>query len=278
MRGVSISGLSPEATSLLSTLCGKRPLVVFDLETTGPDRLSDRIIEIGALRIERDGDLTSVTSLVRRVNPGVKIPREATRVHGISDADVKDLPRFADVAREIAAFFEGADLAGYSIRAFDVPVLVKEFERATVPFSAEGRQIVDMQTIYFKKEPRDLAAAVRFFVGREHEGAHAALADAIASAEVLAGQLRRYTDLPRDLSGLHAVSMPAESRFVDPDKRFLWRDGEVVFNFSEHRGKTLAEVAERNPGFLDWIIGADFPAIAKQIARDARRGIFPKKA
>jgi DNA polymerase-3 subunit epsilon len=150
-------------------------------------------------------------------------------------------------------------------------------ERAGVPLPLENRRIVDMQTIFFKKEPRDLAAAVRFFVGREHAAAHAALQDAVASAEVLAGQLRRYADLPRSLDALHEYSTPAEGRFVDPDKRFLWRDGEAVFNFSEHRGKTLAEVAEKNPGFLDWMVSHNFPAPAKQIARDARRGIFPKK-
>ncbi len=135
-----------------------------------------------------------------------------------------------------------------------------------------------MQTIYFRKEPRDLAAAVRFFAGREHTGAHSALADVIASAEVLAGQFRRYADLPRDVAALHELSRPPEGRFADPDKRFLWRDGEIVFAFSEHRGKTLEEVAEKHPGFLDWMISKSFSEEAKRIVRDARRGIFPKKA
>jgi DNA polymerase-3 subunit epsilon len=263
-----------QALEPLLCLCAESPLVVFDLETTGTDRLNDRIVEIAAIRFRKDAPLDVFE---RRVNPGIRIPRESTAVHGITDDDVHDLPPFAAIAAEVAAFFEGAALAGYNVRAFDVPVLAREFERAGAPFPLENRHIVDIQTIFFKKEPRDLAAAVRLFVGREHVAAHAALHDAVASAEVLAGQLRRYDDLPRSLGGLHDFSTPVEGRFVDPDKRFLWRDGEAVFNFSEHRGKTLAEVAEKNPGFLDWMVSRDFPAPAKQIVRDARRGIFPKK-
>ncbi|MGZ5427174.1 MAG: 3'-5' exonuclease, partial [Thermoanaerobaculia bacterium] len=178
----------------------------------------------------------------------------------------------------ILEFFGDADLAGYNVRAFDVPVLLREFELANAVFELENRRIVDMQTIYFRKEPRDLAAAVRFFAGREHTGAHSALADVIASAEVLAGQFRRYADLPRDVAALHELSRPPEGRFADPDKRFLWRDGEIVLAFSEHRGKTLEEVAEKHPGFLDWMISKSFSEEAKRIVRDARRGIFPKKA
>ena len=258
----------------LFDLCGERRLAVFDLETTGTDRLTDRIVEVAAVRFGKDG---GVATFDRRVNPGVKIPRESTRIHGISDADVAACPTFADLAPELAAFLEDCDLAGYNIRQFDVPVLVREFEAAKVPFPLEGRRIVDMQTIYFRREPRDLGAAVRFFAGREHIAAHAALADAIASAEVLAGQLRRYEDLPRDVAALHELSRPPEGRFVDPDKRFLWRDGEAVFAFGQYRGTRLAEVAEKSPSYLDWIVEGSFPDEAKRIARDAQRGVFPRK-
>ncbi len=263
-----------ETLAPLFELCGARPLAVFDLETTGADRLTDRIVEVAAVRFSGDG---SVATFDRRVNPGIRIPRESTRVHGISDADVALCPPFASLAPELAAFLEGCDLAGYNIRAFDVPVLLREFELAKVAFPMEGRRVVDMQTIYFKREPRDLAAAVRFFAGRAHAAAHEALADAIATAEVLAGQLRRYADLPRDVAALHDLSRPPESRFVDPDKRFLWRDGEVVFAFGQHRGTRLADVAEKNPSYLDFIVEGSFPDEAKRIARDARRGIFPRK-
>jgi DNA polymerase-3 subunit epsilon len=267
--------LPPETLAALSALTGERPLVVFDLETTGADRLTDRIVEIAALRFGPGG---AVAEWESRVNPGVKIPREATRIHGISDADVAGAPPFPEIAGQILEFFGDADLAGYNVRSFDVPVLLREFALANLVFPIESRRIVDMQTIYFKKEPRDLAAAVRFFAGREHAGAHAALADVIASAEVLAGQLRRYPDLPHDVEGLHEISRPPEGRYADPDKRFLWRDGEIVFAFSEHRGKTLAEVAEKHPGFLDWMISKGFSEESKQIARDARKGVFPRKA
>ena len=266
--------LPPETLAALSALAGDRRLAVFDLETTGTDRLTDRIVEVAAVRFGKNGD---VATFDRRVNPGVRIPRESTRIHGISDADVALCPAFAALAPEIAEFLEGCDLAGYNIRQFDVPVLVREFEAAKVPFPLEGRRIVDMQTIYFRREPRDLGASVRFFAGREHVLAHSALADAIASAEVLAGQLRRYEDLPRDVAALDEISRPPEGRFVDPDKRFLWRDGEAVFAFGAHRGVRLADVAEKNPSYLDWITEGGFPDEAKRIAREAKRGVFPRK-
>jgi DNA polymerase III subunit epsilon len=269
-----VTALPLDALAPVFDLCAERRLAVFDLETTGADRLSDRIVEVAAVRFGPGGE---VATFDRRVNPGVRIPRESTRVHGISDADVAQCPPFAGLAPELAAFLDACDLAGYNIRQFDVPVLLREFEIAKVPFPMEGRRIVDMQTIYFRREPRDLGAAVRFFARREHVAAHAALADAVASAEVLAGQLRRYADLPRDVAALHELSRPPEGRFVDPDKRFLWRDGEVVFAFGQHRGTRLEEVAEKNPSYLDWILEGSFPDEAKRIARDAQRGVFPRK-
>jgi DNA polymerase-3 subunit epsilon len=268
------AGVPADVVAVLRPLCGDRPLVFFDLETTGTEKMLDRIVEVAAVAIPPDGALRVFD---RRVNPGVRIPSEATAIHGISDADVAQAPRFREVAPELIAFLGEADLAGYNIRSFDVPLLVREFQRAGVPFSLEGRRIVDMQTIFFRKEPRDLAAAVRFFAGREHAGAHAALADVVASAEVLAGQLRRYGDLPRTIVGLHEFSTPVEGRWVDPDKRFVWRDGEAVFAFGLHRGKSLALVAEQKPEYLDWMIRGDFPEPAKEIARKARQGVFPAK-
>ncbi len=269
------AALVPRAVvEALRPLCAGRPLVVFDLETTGTEKTLDRIVEIAAVAVPPEGPPRVFD---RRVNPGVRIPSEASAIHGISDADVRDAPSFRDVAPELLAFLGEADLAGYNIRAFDVPLLVREFQRAGHRFSLDGRRIVDMQTIFFRKEPRDLAAAVRFFAGREHAGAHAALADVVAAAEVLAGQLRRYPDLPRTLDGLHEFSQPVEGRWVDPDKRFVWRDGEAVFAFGVHRGKSLALVAETKPDYLDWIIRGDFPEPAKEIARNARRGVFPAK-
>lgn len=266
--------LPPAALEALRSLCDRAPLVVFDLETTGPDRLTDRIVEVAALKVSPDG---SVATFETRVNPGVKIPREATAVHGITDADVAECPSFAEVAPRLAAFLEGCDLAGYNLRGFDIPLLLRELERVKAPFSVEGRRVVDAQVIYFRKEPRDLGAAVRTFVGREHIGAHSALADTVAAAEVLAGQLRRYDDLPRDIDALAAFTAPVESRWVDPDKRFVWRDGEAVFNFGAKRGQPLADVATKNPDYLEWMLEADFPEEAKRIVREAREGRFPAR-
>lgn len=264
--------LPPDTLEVLRSLCDGTPLVVFDLETTGPDRLTDRIVEVAALKVSPDG---SVSVFETRVNPGVKIPREATAVHGISDADVADAPSFADVAPRLAAFLEGCDLAGYNLRGFDIPLLARELERAKVSFSFEGRRVVDAQVIYFRKEPRDLSAAVRTFAGREHDGAHSALADTVAAAEVLAGQLKRYPDLPRAIDALAAFTAPVEGRWVDADKRFVWRDGAAVFNFGAKRGQPLEAVAAKSPEYLDWMLDADFPEEAKRIVREAREGRFP---
>lgn len=266
--------LPPETLEALRSLCDGAPLVVFDLETTGPDRITDRIVEVAAVKVSPEGELSVFET---RVNPGVKIPREATAVHGITDADVADAPPIADVAPRLAAFLEGCDLVGYNLRGFDIPLLARELERAKVPFSFDGRRIVDAQVIYFRKEPRDLTAAVRTFVGREHAGAHSALADTIAAAEVLAGQLRRYPDLPREIDALAAFTAPVESRWVDPDKRFVWRDGAAVFNFGAKRGQPLADVAAKSPEYLDWMLEADFPEEAKRIVREAREGRFPAR-
>jgi DNA polymerase-3 subunit epsilon len=259
----------------LRALCEGRPIVVFDLETTGADRNFDRIVELAAVKIA-PGEAT--VAYVKRVHPGVRIPREATAVHGISDEDVRDLPSFAVAAPEVVAFFAGCDLAGYNVRQFDLPVLVRECDRAACPFPLEGRRVIDAQTIFFKKEPRDLAAAVRLFAGREHAHAHDALSDVVATAEVLVGELARYDDLPKGLDALHAFSAPSENRYVDPDKRFFWRDGEAVFAFGDHRGRSLAEVAEKSPGYLDWMLRRDFPEEAKRIARDALKGVFPSRS
>jgi DNA polymerase-3 subunit epsilon len=264
----------PGVVETLRALCEGRPIVFFDLETTGTERTIDRIVEIAALAVPPEGPPRVFD---RRVNPGVRIPSEATAIHGISDADVQDAPSFRQIIPELLAFLGDADLAGYNIRGFDVPLLQKEFERADAVFPMQKRRLVDMQTIFFKKEPRDLRAALRFFAGRDHEGAHAALADVVAAAEVLAGQLRRYPDLPRTMDGLHEFSSPAEGRWVDPDKRFFWRDGEAVFAFGKLKGKSLALVAETKPDYLDWMVRGDFPEPAREIVRNAQRGVFPKK-
>ena len=221
MRGVTGSALPPETLAALASLSGDRPLVVFDLETTGADRLTDRIVEIAALRFGPAGEVATFES---RVNPGVRIPRESTRIHGISDADVAGAPAFLEIAGRVLEFFADADLAGYNVRAFDVPVLLREFELANVVFPIENRRIVDMQTIYFKKEPRDLAAAVRFFAGREHTSAHSALAD----VDRVGGGPRRTVPALRGPAARHrslARALPAAGGPIRRSRQALSLEG-----------------------------------------------------
>ena len=178
---------------MLKNIRLERPLVVLDLETTGKKVQTDRIVEISLLKLLPDGTNQIKT---RRLNPGIPIPAEATAIHGITDADVANENSFRQIARSLAAYLEGCDLCGYNIWIFDLRMLVNEFKRAEVPFSVEGRHIIDPCRIFHKREPRDLRTALRFFCGMEHEGAHGAAADVLAALLVLDSQVERYEDLP----------------------------------------------------------------------------------
>lgn len=253
-----------------------RPLVAFDLETTGTDTERDRIVEIALIRVE---PLGLRREFATRVNPGVPIPPEATRVHGISDADVAGAPRFAEIAAEVVALLEGADLAGFNTGRFDLPLLLREFERAGVQLDLAGRRHVDACRIFHQRERRDLTAAVAFYTGQSHAGAHSALADARATLEVLDGQFDRYPDLPRDLNALHKISNPDEGRFIDRTRKFGWNEaGEPAIAFGRHRWRSLRELAQIDPGYLEWIArSADFANDARQIASEALAGRFPPR-
>lgn len=241
-----------------------RPVVVFDLETTGPNFRIDRIIEIAAVKVFSGGQRET---WVRRVNPGMAIPPASTAIHGIGDRDVAGLPRFAEVARELAAFLDGCDLAGYNITGFDLPVLRLEFLRVGVPFELSGRRLLDAQRIFFAREPRHLSAAARFYCQAEHEGAHGALADAEMTLRVLAGQFEKYPDLPRSIEDLHELFCAGLDRDLDPEGRFRLVNGEPTVNFGKNRGRTLKEMSRDEPGFLRWILKGDFSAPVKEIAR-----------
>ncbi len=247
-----------------------RPLVWLDLETTGLDLRRDRIVEISILREEPSGAAEERT---RRVNPGIPIPREATAVHGIRDEDVRDAPPFERLARSFAEFLDGADLGGFGLERFDVPLLALEFERAGVAFSLEGRALVDVQRIYHAMEPRDLTAACRFYLGRDLAEAHSAAADAVAAREVLLAQLERYADLPRSPAELSA-RFGDRSR-VDPEGKLVWRGGEVTINFGKHRGRTLREMATQDPDYLRWMAGRDFSQSVVVVIEGALAGRFP---
>ena len=231
-----------------------RPLIFFDLETTGLDLKRDRIVEIAFIKWTPHGD---ILERERRFNPEMPIPAEATAVHGITDADVADEIEFCRVARSLDDMLEGCDLAGFNVRRFDIPMLVEEFKRCGVDFSMEGRRVVDMQNIFHREERRDLSAAARFYLGREHEEAHTALGDIRTSAAVLGGQLQRYPHVPRDLDGLHAYCEEYSPTRSELDRWFSPEDVGRVFQRGKHKGRTLAEVAAETPDYLMWMIGAD---------------------
>ena len=247
-----------------------RPLVVFDTETTGTDPLRDRIVEIAAVRLERDG---SRTNYERRVNPGVPIPAEATAIHGIRDEDVVGLPPFGAIAEEVIAFLEGCDLGGYNVGRFDIPILETELRRVGMVLRLDGISIVDPQRIFFLREPRDLTAAYRFYCGRDLVGAHGARADAEATLDVLLGQLVKYTALPRTPAALHEM---LSEDLVDLEGKFRWRNGEVILAFGQNKGRSLRELAQKSPDYLRWMIQKDFSESVKSIARNALDGKFPE--
>jgi len=249
----------------------ERPLVVFDLETTGQFPNEDRIVEIACLKLRPDGKRES---LVRRVNPNRPIAVDATRVHGIRDEDVADAPSFEMIADELELFLRGCDLAGFNLTAFDLPLLRLEFERAGRLFPADGTRVVDAYSIFVQREQRNLSAALAFYCGREHKGAHGAEADVLATADVLLAQVERYADLPLDVAGLHDLCV--DSRYVDPARKFAWRDGEAVLNFSKLKGRPLRWLAKEERGFLEWIVKSDFQPETKHIAREALGGRFPQ--
>jgi DNA polymerase III subunit epsilon len=231
-----------------------RPLVFFDLETTGLHMKNDRIVELALIKITPQGD---VLERVRRFNPGVPIPPEATAVHGITDADVADEAPFAARARSLHRLLDGCDLAGFNIRRFDLGMLLAEFQRCGVRLDLEGRRIIDVQNIFHREEPRDLSAAARFYLGREHEEAHTALGDIRTSAAVLVAQLGRYAHLPRDLDGLHAYCEEYAPIQSEVDRWFSSEEDGRVFRRGKHKGRPLEEVAANEPDYLLWMTGAE---------------------
>lgn len=257
----------------------KRPLVIFDIESTGISPRADRIIELAALRLNPDG---SRDDRVWLLNPMVKIPIDSIAIHGITDEEVADCPTFQAVALEILTFFEGCDLGGFAAGYFDVQILQEEFLRCGIrDFAPESRAMVDAQKIYHKREPRDLTAALKFYCGRDlGEDAHGAFADAEASLEVLIGQLERYADLPRDVSALDMMFNPRDPLNVDRSGRWRWVDGEVTLNFGKKKGAKLRDLAnDKKDGhaFLRWMVKGDFPDDTRAIADQALRGYLPSR-
>jgi DNA polymerase-3 subunit epsilon len=239
----------------------RNPLVFFDLETTGINIVSDRIVEISYLKIHPNGEEDCRT---RRINPERPIPPQATAIHGISDEDVKNSPPFRTIAKSLAAQIEGCDLAGYNSNRFDIPLLAEEFLRAGVDIDLMKRKFVDIQTIFHKKEQRTLSAAYKFYCKEEMENAHSAEADTKATYEILKAQLDRYPDLTNDVSFLSDYSSFGDN--VDFAGRIVYNEKkQEVINFGKYKGRIVEEVLREDPGYYGWIIQGDFPLYTKKV-------------
>ena len=251
-----------------------RPIVFLDLETTGIKVATDKIVEICMLRQNTDGS-TKIKTL--RINPEMPIPPEVTAIHGISDDDVKDCPVFRQVSGEIAQFMENCDLAGYNSNHFDIPLLVEEFLRAGLDLELRGRRFVDVQNIFHRMEPRNLAAAYRFYCSKELINAHSAEADTIATFEILKAQLDRYSGISytdrngkttqpivNDIKALSEFSF--SNRNVDLIGHIVFNEKNVeVFNFGKHKGKAVNQVLKDEPSYYDWMMKGDFPLSTKKV-------------
>ena len=245
----------------------KRPIIFFDLETTGLDIAKDRIVELCYIRVDPNGNEEARSM---RINPEMHIPEVASSVHGITDDDVKDCPTFADVAPQLAATFEGCDLAGFNSNRFDLPLLAEEFMKAGVNIDLSHVQAIDVQNIYHKLEKRTLAAAYKFYCGRDLENAHSALADTQATYEVLQAQLDHYpNDLQNDVDFLAEFSRM--NRNIDFAGRFVYDEsGKELINFGKYKGKAIKDVLSRDPGYYSWIMQGDFTLNTKQVLTKLR--------
>lgn len=264
----------------------KKPLAFFDLETTGTNIITDRIVEICIAKAMPNGDMNVKTW---RINPTVPIPAETSMIHGIYDEDVKDAPTFKALSRTILQFMEGADLAGFNVIRFDIPMLVEEYLRINMDFPLNNRKIVDAQKIFHMMEPRTLSAAYRFYCGKELIGAHNAEVDTLATFEVLAAQIKRYEGVlikddkgqeyeavKNDVTALHELTA---TKLVDLAGRIILNDkGQEVFNFGKHKDRKVTEVLEKEPAFYDWMMKGEFPLDTKRKLTEIKlRGFNLKK-
>jgi DNA polymerase-3 subunit epsilon len=244
----------------------KNPIVFFDLETTGVDTSRDRIVEISTVKVFPNGDKEVKT---RRLNPEMRIPEEATAVHGITDEDVANEPTFRAIAKSLAAYLEGCDFGGFNSNKFDVPVLMEEFLRAGVNVDFKNRKFIDVQNIFHKMEQRTLEAAYRFYCDKTLENAHSAEADTMATYEVLMAQLDRYPELQNDVSYLADFSARGQS--ADYAGRILYDDkGVEVFGFGKYKGRSVAEVFREEPSYYSWMMNGDFPLYTKKVITEIR--------
>jgi DNA polymerase III subunit epsilon len=237
-----------------------RPIIFFDLETTGVNPATDRIVEIALVKLLPGGRRDT---WAQRLNPGIPIPETATAIHGISDADVKDAQGFRQIAKELYAWMKGCDLGGYNSARFDLPLLVEEFLRAGVVVDFSTCKMVDVQKIFFKMEQRTLSAAYRFYCSKTMENAHSAEADTNATIEILEAQIDHYQELTADVNALHDLICDEEP-FVDYARAMVRKGGQVVFNIGKYKGQRVEDVFTRDPSYYDWMMKADFSLHTKQ--------------
>lgn len=243
----------------------ERPLAIFDLETTGTNITSDRIVEIAIIKVQPDG---TEENYCKRVNPEMPIPALVSEIHGIYDKDIQDAPTFKELANEIVEFIGDADLAGYNSNKFDIPVLAEELMRAGSDFDISKRRFVDVQNIFHKMEQRTLAAAYLFYCNKSIENAHNALYDAKATWDVLKAQIERYPDIKNDVTYLSEFSKAGNYNLLDFAGRLAIDDkGDAIYNFGKHKGRTIKQVAQIEPGYYGWMLDADFPLYTKQCLR-----------
>ncbi len=244
----------------------KRPIVFFDLETTGVDTSKDRIVEVSMVKVMPNGEEVVKT---RKINPQMPIPAASTAIHGITDEDVKDCPTFNQIARSLEKFIEGCDFGGFNSNRFDLPVLVEEFMRAGVDVDFKRRKFIDVQNIFHKMEQRTLVAAYKFYCQKDLTNAHSAEADTLATYEVLKSQLDRYDELENDVEYLAKFSTHNES--ADFAGRIIFNENGVeVFSFGKHRGVPVEQVFEREPSYYSWMMNGDFPLYTKKVITEIR--------
>lgn len=261
------------------------PIVFFDLETTGINIAADRIVEMAMLKINADG--TEEEKLMR-INPEMPIPAHVSQIHGIYDEDIKDEPTFKEVAKSVAKFIEGCDLAGFNSNRFDIPLLAEEFLRAGVDIDLKKRKFVDVQAIFHKMEKRTLVAAYKLYCDKDLENAHSAMADTKATYEVLKAQLDRYQDTEfQDMKGVKSkpiqndINQLSDFSTFDKNVDFLGRivydeNGVEVFNFGKNKGVPVEKVLKDQPGYYGWIMNGDFPLYTKKVLTAIKLRSFNK--
>ncbi len=260
MKRIKLSDPGQTAFNFMNIVL-TRPIVFLDIESTGLNIGTDRIVELALLKVDVSGDKVTKTY---RVNPGMPIPAETTRIHGISDADVKDSPTFSMIAGEVASLIRGCDLGGYNSDKFDIPMLAEEFARVDYDIDLKENKFVDVQAIFFMKEPRNLSAAYKFYCSKELVDAHSATADVEATWEILQAQLARYTDLSPTVESLSSLGQA--NRFVDFAGRIICDEkGDELFNFGRYKGQKVVDVFRKDKGYYNWMMDGDFPAYTKRV-------------